>query len=96
VRLQDKVEQVVALDLDTSEEKVLFAVEDEGGGIGNDWPAWSPDGELLALSIQSMGIYVMKPDGSGAQQVVAADWFGGQFVGIRWQSDNRLYFVSAG
>ncbi|MGD0765592.1 MAG: hypothetical protein ABR978_04735 [Dehalococcoidia bacterium] len=95
VRLQDKVEQVVTLDLDTSEEKVLIAIEATDGADG-DWPAWSPDGKLLALSLQGMGVYVMKADGSGAQRVVDTDWNGHyQFVATRWQSDSRLYFVSA-
>jgi TolB protein len=94
VRVRDKVEQVVALDLGTLEERVLFSI-DVTYGYDGDWPAWSPDESLIALSIQGMGIYVVKTDGSGAQQVVTTDWFGGQFVGLRWQSNSRLYFVSA-
>ena len=93
VRLKD-LEQVITLDIDSLEEKTLLAI-DPGQGPANDWPAWSPDGKLLALNIESGGIYVIKADGSGGQEEVAGDWFGGQYVGVRWQSDSRLYFVSA-
>ena len=93
LRVRGQEEQVVTMRLDNLEEKVLFTTAEEDGGVGNDWPAWSPDGKLLALSLQ--GIYVMKADGSGAQRVVDTGWDGYyQFFATHWQSNDRLDFVS--
>ena len=64
VREQTNTEQVVVLDLNTLQENVLFSVAETDGGISNVWPAWSPDGKLLAWFVQGMGIYVIRADGS--------------------------------
>jgi len=94
VRVRDNVEELVALSVSSLEEKTLFTTN-VGISPANDWPAWSPDGSKIALNVESGGIYVVNADGQGEQQVaVAGQWFGGQYVGVRWQSNSRIYFVS--
>lgn len=82
--------QVVAVDLDTLAERVVFGVETDGG-IGNDWPVWSPDGKRIAVSLGGAGIYVLDADGSGAHRAVCP---GNQYLATRWLSNDQLYFVS--
>jgi hypothetical protein len=63
-------------------------MKDECDGPKADWPAWSPDGERIAFffSHQSVGVkgfdrldvpsdlYLMRPDGSGAEPLLTDVW----------------------
>ncbi len=93
VRMKDGGSEIISLSLSGLAEKSLITLD--GGIPSNDWPVWSPDGSKLALNAENAGIYVVNADGSGDRQVtVAGQWFGGQYVRLRWQSNSRLYFVS--
>ncbi len=88
-------EQLVVVDPDTLQEKVLLAAETSGGSA-EDWPVWSPDSKSLALVIMAVdgpGIYIVNADGSGAYWLAAGN---GVYwpKGIRWLTDTRLYFIS--
>jgi len=88
-------EQLVVVDPDTLQEKVLLATETSGGSA-EDWPVWSPDSKLLALVIMAVdgpGIYIVEADGSEAYRLAAGNsvyWP----KGIRWLTDTRIYFIS--
>jgi len=88
-------EQLVVVDPDTLQEKVLLATATSGGSA-EDWPVWSPDSKLLALVIMAVdgpGIYIVNADGSGAYRLVAANSVH-RATGIRWLTDTRLYFIA--
>lgn len=100
VRMEGDTQQVMTIDVNTREEEALLTVdvEYELSGVG---PVWSPNGSLLALCVEGVGIYVIRADGSGGQQIVATDWVStdwswgrGHSPLMRWQSDSVLYFVS--
>jgi TolB protein len=87
--------QLVVVDPDTLQEKVLLASATSSGSA-EDWPVWSPDGELLALvtmGVDGRGIYVVNGDGSGAYRLVAGNGVG-RLTGVRWLTDTRLYFIA--
>ena len=56
------------------------------------WPAWSPDGKLIAFSSNRAGpantgqIFVVNPDGSGLRQLTSGP---GGFAQPSWSSDGR-------
>lgn len=93
VRRREGGEQVVAIDVETGKERLLFTAEKVGNDI-YDGPVWSPDGKLLAVLAEASdgrGIYVVKADGTGARRVVASVY---KITGIQWETANRLYFVT--
>jgi len=80
----DGKEQLFAIDLDGSN-----SVQLTHGPFGHEDPAWSPDGQKLAL-VSDEGdkqvIYIMNTDGTGMRPVTAKD---GHAIHPSWSPDSR-------
>ena len=77
------------------------------GAVHGSWPAWSPDGKLIAFALASPKgdlVRVIKPDGSGLQTVGKLSAFGNvnwseepaPSAGLGWTPDGRIVTVDAG
>jgi Tol biopolymer transport system component len=61
------------------------------------WPAWSPDGALIAFASNRAGpanvghLYVVSPDGEGLRQVTFGNWWG--YVQPAWSADGEVLFA---
>ena len=77
------------------------------GAVHGSWPAWSPDGKLIAFGWSSPKgdlVRVIKPDGSGLKTVGKLAVFGNvnwseenaASAGLGWTPDGRIVTVDAG
>jgi len=87
--------QVVVLDAQTLEERVVFEDEPHGWSV-DEHPIWSPDGARLALvpfASWTPGLYIINANGSGWYQLVST--LGTDVVDVRWLDGTRLFFETA-
>lgn len=81
--------ELIVTDIGTGNHGVVL----EGTISGQSQPAWSPDGQWIAMPMaiaSGSGIFIVRPDGLETRQLTRGDFFGE----LNWVSNDRIRFTS--